>query len=159
MCVTSDFDVMKILGHDFDYYFLPADHTQGGILVAWRSMVWSASNTSSRSFSVSVKHRLATPGGGGPSGGSLPFFEPTYDVDRPAFLHELHELYQVRDGPLLIIDDFNRIKKSEDKNNGCLNRCLMEQFRQFINDAVVKEIHLSGPLFTWSNERTHPTLE
>jgi hypothetical protein len=30
----------------------------------------------------------------------------------------------------------------------------MGQFRCF-----VKELHLSGCLFTWSNERAHPTLE
>jgi hypothetical protein len=35
----------------------------------------------------------------------------------------------------------------------------MGQFRCFLNDAVLKEIHLSGRLFTWSNERLHLTLE
>lgn len=36
---------------------------------------------------------------------------------------------------------------------------LMGQFCRFINDAAFKEIHLNGRLFTWSNERVHPTLE
>jgi endonuclease/exonuclease/phosphatase family metal-dependent hydrolase len=35
----------------------------------------------------------------------------------------------------------------------------MGQFRHFINEAVVKEVHMEGRLFTWSNERSHPTLE
>jgi exonuclease III len=35
----------------------------------------------------------------------------------------------------------------------------MGQFCRFLNDSVLKEIHLTGRLFTWSNERSHPTLE
>jgi hypothetical protein len=35
----------------------------------------------------------------------------------------------------------------------------MGQFRRFLNEAALKEIHLEGRLFTWSNERVHPTLE
>lgn len=35
----------------------------------------------------------------------------------------------------------------------------MGQFRLFLNNAALKELHLSGRLFTWSNERTHPTLD
>jgi hypothetical protein len=35
----------------------------------------------------------------------------------------------------------------------------MGQFRKFFNDAALKEVHLQGMLFTWSNERVHPTLE
>jgi hypothetical protein len=35
----------------------------------------------------------------------------------------------------------------------------MGQFMQFLNKAALKEDHLSGRLYTWSNEREHPTLE
>jgi hypothetical protein len=35
----------------------------------------------------------------------------------------------------------------------------MGQFHHFINEATLKELHLNGHLFTWSNERSHPTLE
>jgi hypothetical protein len=35
----------------------------------------------------------------------------------------------------------------------------MGQFCRFINEASLEEIHLEGRLFTWSNERCHPTLE
>jgi hypothetical protein len=49
--------------------------------------------------------------------------------------------------------------RAEDKNNGNLNRRRMGQFRRFLNEAALKELHLEGRLFTWSNERAHPTLE
>jgi hypothetical protein len=51
------------------------------------------------------------------------------------------------------------VYKAEDKNNGRVNKWLIGQFRRFINEAALKEIHLNGRLFTWSNERVHPTLE
>jgi hypothetical protein len=35
----------------------------------------------------------------------------------------------------------------------------MGQFRSFLNVAALKELHLEGRLFTWNNERAHPTLE
>jgi hypothetical protein len=35
----------------------------------------------------------------------------------------------------------------------------MGQFCRFLNEAALKEIHLEGRLFIWSNERSHPMLE
>jgi hypothetical protein len=49
------------------------------------------------------------------------------------------------------------VYRAADKNNSHVNERLMAQFRGFINAATLKEIHLKGKLFTWSNERAHPT--
>jgi hypothetical protein len=35
----------------------------------------------------------------------------------------------------------------------------MGQFRQFLSEAAMQEVHLNGHLYTWSNERADPTLE
>jgi hypothetical protein len=35
----------------------------------------------------------------------------------------------------------------------------MGRFCRFLNDLKLLELHLHGRLFTWSNERTNPTLE
>jgi exonuclease III len=51
------------------------------------------------------------------------------------------------------------VYRAEDKNNRQVNRQLMGQFRNFLNLAALKELHLNDRLFTWSNERAHPTLE
>jgi hypothetical protein len=71
----------------------------------------------------------------------------------------LNVLRQVRTGTWLLNGDFNMIYRACDKNNNRLNRRLMGQLRRFLEDATLKEIHLQVRLFTWSNERTHPTLE
>jgi hypothetical protein len=34
----------------------------------------------------------------------------------------------------------------------------MGQFRRFLNESLLKEIHHQGRLFMWSNEHSHPTL-
>jgi hypothetical protein len=80
-------------------------------------------------------------------------------VNKPDFLVELHELRHIRLGPWMLIGDFNLIYRAKDKNNTRLNRRLMGQFWRFLNKANLQEVHLNGRLFTWSNERAHPTLE
>jgi endonuclease/exonuclease/phosphatase family metal-dependent hydrolase len=82
----------------------------------------------------------------------------TKDLE-PAFLLELNELCPLRFGPWLLAGDFNMIYRAADKNNDRLNLRMMGRFHRFLNDASLKELHLEGRLFTWSNERSHPTLE
>lgn len=65
----------------------------------------------------------------------------------------------MRLGPGILAGDLNMIYRAQDKNNSNLNRRRMGQFRCFLNDATLKEIHLDRRLFTWSNEWLHPTLE
>jgi hypothetical protein len=86
-------------------------------------------------------------------------YDPASDEDKPTFLDELHNLSQVRHGPWLLCSDFNMIYRMQDKNNDRLDRRRMGQIKRFLNDAALKELHLEGCLFTWSNERAHPTLE
>jgi exonuclease III len=55
LSVISTFEIFQILGTGFDYSYLPADQTHGGILLAWRLAVWLVFNTSLRVFSLSAK--------------------------------------------------------------------------------------------------------
>jgi hypothetical protein len=75
------------------------------------------------------------------------------DPNKPSFLAKLSELRAVHPGPWLITDDANLIYKVEGKNNSKVNRWLMGQFRQFINESSLKEIDQSGHLYTWNSER------
>ena len=54
--------------------------------------------------------------------------------------------------------DFNLIYQAEDKNNTNLDRAMMGRFRRFLDEVEVKEIPLLGRKYTWSNERSSPTL-
>jgi exonuclease III len=104
--IISDFDIIQLLGTGFDYVYCLAIHIRGGILVAWRSNVWSVSSSSIHLFSVSTRLK------------NIEFSEewwpivvygPVRDEDKPAFLIELHELRHVSASPWLLTDDLNMI--------------------------------------------------
>jgi len=50
------------------------------------------------------------------------------------------------------------IYKASDKNNRNLNRRLMGQFRDALEECELREISLQNRKFTWINERRNPTL-
>jgi hypothetical protein len=102
--VINDFDVMQILGPGFDYVYLPTVHTRGGILVTRKGVVWSVSSASTRTFSVSIRIKLAS---GGPEWWLSLVYGPANDAEKPVFLTELQELRAVRTGAWLINGDFN----------------------------------------------------
>jgi hypothetical protein len=83
----------------------------------------------------------------------------TLHTNKLAFLAELHDLRPLRPGLWLLAGDFNLIYRAEDKNNDRLDQRRMDQLWCFINEACLKEIHMHGRLFPWSNEHAHPTLE
>lgn len=62
-------------------------------------------------------------------------------------------------GPWMINGDFNMIYQAGDRSNGRLHRRQICRFRRLLSDLELKQLHLHGRLFTWSNERTHRTLE
>jgi hypothetical protein len=125
-------------------------------MVAWNASMWSASGISTKPFSVSARMRHYS---GGDKWWLTCVYKPPREGEKDVFVAELHKLRTIRTGPWLLTGDFNMIYIVEDKNNVQLNRRLMGCFYHFLNDVSLKEIHLQGRLFTWSNERLHPTLE
>lgn len=51
------------------------------------------------------------------------------------------------------------INQATDKSNDRLDHRCMRHFAYFLGAMAVEELHLNGRLFTWSNERQHPTFE
>jgi exonuclease III len=156
MDAFSDFDIMQLLGSGFEYSYLPAAQTRGGVLLAWRSSSWTVSCSSVRRFSVSAKVK---PAAGGAEWWLSSVYGPSRDEEKPDFLNELNDLRLSHAGPWLLCGDFNMIYRTMDKNNNRVDRRRMGQFRRFLSVASLKEIHLQERLFTWSNERDHPTME
>lgn len=56
----NDLIIRELLGDDFDYLTLPATHTCGGIILAWRRQVWATSSPVFGEFSVTAKIKLLT---------------------------------------------------------------------------------------------------
>ena len=85
-------------------------------------------------------------------------YGPQGNDSKIMFLQELKDICAACQGPWVMLGDFNRIYKDEDKNNSNLNRAMMGRFRRLINDLSLKEIPLHGRKFTWSNLQDSPTL-
>jgi exonuclease III len=62
MAVISDYNVIQFVGSSFDYAFLPAVGTHGGILIVRCSSSWVASGTSVRTYSLLTKLRYSLRG-------------------------------------------------------------------------------------------------
>jgi hypothetical protein len=61
--------------------------------------------------------------------------------------------------PLLIGGDFNILRFSSEKNKGMRNNRWSDMFNAIINTYALREIHMSGGQYTWTNSQNVPTLE
>jgi hypothetical protein len=124
--------------------------------VAWRFSRWTGTNThrSVHALTLKLSHYTSSP----PWWLTI-VYGPVNDNDKVTFLGELPALRNNRCGPWLLGGDFNMIYRATDKNNARLNRRLMGAFHRMLQELELSELHLHGRLYTWSNERAHPTLE
>jgi exonuclease III len=108
--VISDYDIAQFLGVSFDYY-MPADQTHGGILVAWKVVVWTVLVPSLWQHSVTIK--IASVASNEDWWLSCVYM-PSRDEDKDDFLQELRTLAQSHQGPWLVGGDFNLIYQEDD---------------------------------------------
>src|ERR1041385_8929610 len=85
-------------------------------------------------------------------------YGPQGDDAKMLFLEQLSARRDHCHGPWMVLGDFNMILRALEKNNANLNRRTMPAFRNFLDASELREVYLHGRLFTWSNERTVPTL-
>lgn len=57
-----------------------------------------------------------------------------------------------------MVGDFNLLAADGDKNNGNVNRRLINKFRHSIDALELREVYQFGRRYTWSNEQERPTL-
>jgi hypothetical protein len=149
------FIVKETLGPRFDgFVYLPALGTAGGILVAWCSSDVCVLGSRTDRFSVSINLSAA----GGAPWWLTAVYGPTVDALKPLFLDELRSLRAAIVGQWAVAGDFNLIVDARDKSNNLINRRAMGLFRKLLNDLELKEAHLLGRRYTWSNEREQPTM-
>jgi hypothetical protein len=88
MAVITRSDVLSILGCGFDYAYLPATGPRGGILVAWKTDVWMASNFSYRAHSITmqIQDRASSA-----VWHLTSVYGPTQDAKKEGFLQEIRE--------------------------------------------------------------------
>lgn len=148
--------IISMLGPNYrDYVFLLATHNRGDALIACRSSLMTLSEALVGAFSVTAKVS--------PTTGDDPWwftcvYGPQSDDQKALFLEELAAIRDTCQGAWVVAGDFNMIINEHDKNNARINRQNMSRFRRTVNELELKDLHLHGRLFTWSNERERPTL-
>lgn len=147
---------MQILGPSLQgFCYLPAIQSRGGILLGWNTNKVSCSSTCLRDHSIAVKVIFLCR--------SCTWLTVVYGLNdvaqKSANLQEMRDISSSITGPCMILGDFNLILQSQDKSNGYLNRHLINGFSHVIDDLKLKEVHLNGRSFTWTNTRERPTLE
>jgi hypothetical protein len=145
------------MGQDYEnnLCFQPAIDTRGGILLgAKKSMFALHFIQSSENFiTATVKEQKRNI-----SWIVTRVYGPQGDLEKCMFLREIKRVKGLALPQWLVLGDFNFIYKDHDKSNGRLNRRLMTRFRRALNFIEVKEIELIGRSFTWSNNKSNPTL-
>jgi hypothetical protein len=79
--------------------------------------------------------------------------------DKEDFLIELGMVCSDQRLPLLIGVDFNILRFSSEKNKKMRCNRWTYMFNSSINTYALREIHLSGGQYTWTNNQADPTLE
>jgi hypothetical protein len=81
------------------------------------------------------------------------------DEDKDLFLQNLSNICENLDIPTLIGGDFNILRFANEKNKGGGVTRFSNEFNSIISNFALRELPLSGGLFTWSNNLENPTLE
>lgn len=75
------------------------------------------------------------------------------------FLTELAQFCSLNSDPILIGGDFNIIRFANEKNNDSGVHRHTHLFNSLINSYELREIVMTGGLYTWSNNQEFPVLE
>ena len=85
-------------------------------------------------------------------------YGPQLDNEKTIFLSELRNIQTMVRPEWVLLGDFNMIRRAREKNKGSINRRVMRQFNNTIDDLHLLELDLTDRAFTWSNEQANPTM-
>ncbi|KAK1660876.1 hypothetical protein QYE76_049035 [Lolium multiflorum] len=134
---------------------LSAEGTRGGVLLFWDKEIYTVTNVTTASFSITAKF---TERASNVSWHLTTVYGPADDERKLSFLNELVQIHGRISGPWMVIGDFNLILHDQDKNKSRVNRSWMRRFKHAVDSSFLREIKLIGRKYTWSNEQNNPTL-
>jgi exonuclease III len=85
-------------------------------------------------------------------------YGPQLENEKMIFLSELRYIQSIVRPEWILLGDFNMIRRAREKNKGSINRRVMRQFNNTIDDLHLLEFELTDRAFTWSNEQMSPTM-
>ena len=134
----------------FDWTFLPASGSAGGILVGANSDCYTLTVGDILNFSVSVSLLDKKTSF---SWKLVVVYGSPYEEGKQPFLDELHMVMSKSSGPTLIAGDFNLVRFSSDKNNGIINHKWADAFNEWVGKWALIELDPANKRFTWTNNQ------
>lgn len=134
----------------FDWHFLSAIGSAGGILVGCRNDLYTITVGDKLNYNISVMildkkanyfWRLVV------------VYGSPYDEGKADFIDELHNVMGAWNGPTMIGGDFNLTRFASDKNNGVINQKWANCFNDWVNRWALIELKPSNRSFTWANNQ------
>jgi exonuclease III len=141
--------------HDFEWNWLPAIGTAGGILVGVNLGKFEIFSWYKKKYCVMVSLKNKTDKF---IWNFVAVYGTAYEEHKQEFLDELSSLTLNNSLPIVFGGDFNLVRKSEDKNNGAINFKWTNKFNDWINAAGLMELQTSNRRFTWSNNQAVPIM-
>ena len=136
----------------FDWCFVPARETAGGILVGANSDIFKLTVCEILRFSVSVMLSYIKIGF---SWKLVVVYGSPYEEGKQAFLGELHSVMNKWSCPTLIGGDFNLVRFSSDKSNGVINHKWADAFNEWVSRWALLELNAQNRKFTWTNNQAN----
>lgn len=87
------------------------------------------------------------------------FYDPAHEEFKMDFLTELASLCSKMVNHYVIGGDFNILRDRSEKNKQVTLSHASDLFNSIIHSYNLREIHMSGGMYTWSNKQQNPTLE
>jgi len=156
----TEFDIpflRKICPSGFDTFeCLPSVGASGGILIAWKSALFTGEKIHSNEYGISVELVSLY---NNVSWVLTCIYGPCLPEGKIQFVNWLKNVQMPDSVDWMILGDFNLMRSLEDRNKpgGSMSEILM--FNDAISHLGLNEIPLQGKKFTWSNMQPSPLLE
>jgi hypothetical protein len=156
----QDFDhsfIRSFCPKRFDHFvFSPSDGAFGGLIVLWNSSVFSGHlleiHRSAIRICFSSQHT-------GEAWTLVNVYGPCQGIERDLFVQWLHDLHIPDHDNWLIVDDFNFMRSTENRNRPGADMNDIFIFNEIISYLGLLELPLKGRNFTWSNMQDQPLLQ
>jgi len=152
----TDSELKELSGNrEFAWLWVPARGHSGGILTGVRVDDLELENSHMGSFFLAVLIRNRSSNF---RFWVLNIYGPAQHSFSGDFVSEVKDFCANESLPILMGGDFNLIRNNRERNQGRGDPRLMELFNDFIGELHLREIHVSGSKFTWSNKQRNPTM-
>lgn len=147
----------KILPISFDdFLFVPSVGASGGLLVAWKSQLFSGSQKLVSGFSLTVEFTSKLDDS---TWTLLNVYGPCTPQGKRKFTTWLKNSEIPNDEDWIIMGDFNLYRYPENRNRDGADINDMFLFNSTISHMGISELSLQGKKYTWSNMQQPPLLE